>query len=64
MGDRSPVRNGDANTVMEPGHVHTIKPGLYTDPAGYRHSDTVLVTDSGTESLTHFPRDPESNILE
>ena len=53
-----------ADAVMEPGHVYTIEPGLYTEDAGYRHSDTVLVTDSGTERLTYFPRDLESNIVE
>ena len=52
-----------ADAVMEPGHVYTIEPGLYTEEAGYRHSDTVLVTDSGTERLTYFPRDLESNIV-
>jgi Xaa-Pro dipeptidase len=53
-----------ADAVMEPGHVYTIEPGLYTETAGYRHSDTVLVTDSGTERLTYFPRDLESNVVE
>jgi hypothetical protein len=24
--------------------------------AGFRHSDTVLVTDSGAEALTYYPR--------
>ena len=48
---------------MEPGHVYTVEPGLYTDDAGYRHSDTVAVTDDGTERLTHFPRDLESNVV-
>ncbi|KAB1186643.1 MULTISPECIES: Xaa-Pro peptidase family protein [Haloferax] len=45
------------------GQVYTIEPGLYTETAGYRHSDTVLVTDSGTETLTYFPRDIESNTI-
>ncbi|MFW5974450.1 MAG: M24 family metallopeptidase [Natrialbaceae archaeon] len=53
-----------ADAVMEPGHVYTIEPGLYTETAGYRHSDTVLVTDSGTERLTYFPRDLESNVVQ
>ncbi|WP_416838699.1 M24 family metallopeptidase [Haloferax sp. DFSO52] len=45
------------------GQVYTIEPGLYTETAGYRHSDTVLVTESGTETLTYFPRDIESNTI-
>ena len=52
-----------ADATMEPGHVYTIEPGLYTDKAGYRHSDTVAVTDDGTERLTYYPRDLESNII-
>ena len=51
------------DATMEPGHVYTIEPGLYTDEAGYRHSDTVAVTEDGTERLTFFPRDIESNTV-
>ena len=36
--------------------VISIEPGLYfTECGGYRHSDTVLVTESGYELLTKFP---------
>ena len=55
------VDDGDA--VMAPGQVYTIEPGLYTDEYGYRHSDTVAITGSGTETLTHFPRDIDSNVV-
>jgi Xaa-Pro dipeptidase len=55
------VDDGDAE--MEPGHVYTIEPGLYTDTYGYRHSDTVAVTEDGTEMLTYYPRDLESNVI-
>lgn len=53
----------EADAKMQPGQVYTIEPGLYTDEAGYRHSDTVAVTEDGTEQLTYFPRDLESNII-
>jgi Xaa-Pro dipeptidase len=48
-------------TTLEPGMVFTVEPGLY-DPAigGFRHSDTVVVTDDGMETLTDYPRDLES----
>jgi Xaa-Pro aminopeptidase len=49
--------------VMEPGHVYTIEPGIYTDDAGYRHSDTVAITEDGLDFLTYFPRDLESNVV-
>ncbi len=52
------------DATMEPGHVYTIEPGLYTETAGYRHSDTIAVTDDGVEWLTYFPRDLESNVVE
>ncbi len=52
-----------ADATMEPGHVYTIEPGIYTDDAGYRHSDTVAVTEDGTERLTYYPRDIAENIV-
>jgi Xaa-Pro aminopeptidase len=54
--------DGD-DAEMAPGQVYTIEPGLYTDEHGYRHSDTVAITESGIEMLTHFPRDIDSNVV-
>ncbi len=53
----------EGDREMAPGHVYTIEPGLYTDDAGYRHSDTVAVTEDGTERLTYFPRDLAANTI-
>jgi len=53
----------DGDRTMEPGQIYTIEPGIYTDDAGYRHSDTVAVTEDGTETLTYFPRDLKGNII-
>ena len=52
------------HTTLEQGMVFTIEPGLY-DPAvgGFRHSDTVAVTDDGMEILTDYPSDIESLTL-
>jgi Xaa-Pro dipeptidase len=48
-------------TPLEPGMVFTIEPGLYDDEVGgFRHSDTVVVTDDGYELLTEYPSDLES----
>ena len=51
-------------TEIKPGMVFTVEPGLYA-PAlgGFRHSDTVAVTDDGVEWLTYYPRDLESLTL-
>jgi Xaa-Pro dipeptidase len=44
-------------TPIEPGMVFTIEPGVYDSSlGGFRHSDTVLVTDDGgVEILTAYP---------
>ena len=48
-------------TRVEPGMVFTIEPGVYaSDLGGFRHSDTVVVTEDGIEILTDYQRDIES----
>jgi Xaa-Pro aminopeptidase len=51
-------------TTLEPGMVFTVEPGLY-DPTigGFRHSDTVVVTEDGVDLLTDYPSDIESLTL-
>ena len=52
------------HTEIRPGMVFTVEPGLYApDLGGFRHSDTVLVTDDGIEILTYYPRDLASLII-
>ena len=47
-------------TPIEPGMVLTVEPGIYVPGfAGFRHSDTILVTETGIEMLTDYPRDLE-----
>ncbi len=51
-------------TVIEPGMVFTIEPGVYVAGlGGFRHSDTVAVTPDGIELLTDYPSDIESLTL-
>jgi Xaa-Pro dipeptidase len=49
------------DTELRPGMVFTVEPGLYAEGlGGFRHSDTVAVTEDGLEFLTFYPRDLES----
>jgi Xaa-Pro aminopeptidase len=64
MGGHEPPYIDRGNDVeMAPGHVYTIEPGIYTDDAGYRHSDTVAITEDGIDRLTYFPRDLAGNTI-
>jgi Xaa-Pro dipeptidase len=49
------------HTVLQPGMVLTVEPGLYVPGlGGFRHSDTVVITDDGVDLITYYPRDLES----
>jgi Xaa-Pro dipeptidase len=53
-----PFLDSGDHTEIQAGMVFTVEPGLYApDLGGFRHSDTVLVTDDGIEILTYYPRD-------
>lgn len=46
------------DTEIKPGMVFTVEPGLYAAHlGGFRHSDTVVITESGYEVITYYPRD-------
>jgi Xaa-Pro aminopeptidase len=51
------------DATMDPGMIWTIEPGLYTEEAGYRHSDTVAITEDGIDRLTPYPRSLEENTI-
>jgi Xaa-Pro aminopeptidase len=52
------------NTEIKPGMVFTVEPGLYAAGlGGFRHSDTVVVTNDGIDFLTYYPRDLASLTL-
>lgn len=57
------VEGGD-ETVLLPGMVCSSEPALYVPGlGGFRLADTVLVTASGPESLTNYPRKLDEVIL-
>lgn len=50
--------------LIKTGMVFTVEPGLYSpEVGGFRHSDTVVITDDGAEMITFYPRDLESLTL-
>ncbi len=53
-----PFLDSGDETLIEPGMVFTVEPGLYApNLGGFRHSDTVAVTQDGIEVMTYYPRD-------
>ena len=60
----SPFLDVGDDTVLEAGMVLSVEPGLYVPGlGGFRHSDTVLVTDTGCELITDYPRGIEELIV-
>ncbi|MGQ9679668.1 MAG: M24 family metallopeptidase [Candidatus Bathyarchaeia archaeon] len=46
---------------LKPGMVVSCEPGIYEiGYGGFRHSDTILITDDGCEAITYYPRDLET----
>ncbi len=57
-GHEHPFLDLDDATLIEPGMIFSLEPGLYVPGlAGFRHSDTVLVTKTGCRNLCRYPRD-------
>jgi Xaa-Pro dipeptidase len=60
-----PFLDSGDETEIRPGMVFTVEPGLYApELGGFRHSDTVLVTQEGIEILTYYPRDLASLVIQ
>jgi Xaa-Pro dipeptidase len=56
-----PYLDSGDHTVLQPGMVLTVEPGLYVAGlGGFRHSDTAVITEGGVELITYYPRDLES----
>jgi Xaa-Pro dipeptidase len=63
LGHEAPFLDIGDTTIIEPGMVFSVEPGLYVEGlGGFRHSDTLAVTGDGIEMLTYYPRDLESLI--
>jgi Xaa-Pro aminopeptidase len=57
-GHEKPFLDHGMEDIMEPGMVFTVEPGIYDRAiGGFRHSDTVFITDDGMEMVTFYPWD-------
>ena len=63
-GHEPPWLDPGDRTVIREGMVFSCEPGLYFPGyAGFRHSDTVVVTKKGMDLITHYPRGIEELTL-
>lgn len=54
----------DNDMTLEEGMVFTVEPGIYIpNVGGFRHSDTIIVTENGYELLTNYSNQIEDLIL-
>ncbi|RLF64249.1 MAG: aminopeptidase P family protein [Thermoplasmata archaeon] len=59
-----PYLRFDSEQKLLPGMVVSVEPGFYIPKVGgFRHSDTVVVTDDGKKVLTKVPRDIDSLVV-
>ena len=57
-GLEAPFLDRGDQAVLEAGMVFTVEPGVYIkDLGGFRHSDTVVITDDGCRVMTDYPRE-------
>jgi Xaa-Pro aminopeptidase len=63
-GHEAPFLDRGDEAVLEPGMVFTVEPGVYlAELGGFRHSDTVVITQGGNRVMTSYPRELKDLII-
>jgi Xaa-Pro dipeptidase len=60
----APFLDRGDDAVLEPGMVFTVEPAVYVaELGGFRHSDTVVITEDGCRLMTNYPRELKDLII-
>ena len=60
----APFLDHGEEAILEPGMVFTVEPGVYLkELGGFRHSDTVVVTEDGRRVMTDYPRELKDLVI-
>ncbi len=63
-GHEAPFLDRGDDAVLEPGMVFTVEPGVYfAELGGFRHSDTVVITEDGRRVMTDYPRELKELVI-
>lgn len=63
-GHEAPFLDRGDDAVLEAGMVFTVEPGIYVkELGGFRHSDTVVVTEDGRRVMTDYPRELKDLVI-
>ncbi len=63
-GHEAPFLDRGDDAVLEPRMVFTVEPGIYIkELGGFRHSDTVVITEDGCRVMTNYPRELNDLII-
>ena len=63
-GHEAPFLDRGDDAVLEVGMVFTVEPGVYIkELGGFRHSDTVCITEDGCRVMTDYPRELKDLVI-